>query len=231
MNENLAIKHVGRTFAYWLTFIFILVPICSVASTITIDQEQSYTNYSSVLLGGLVRDSTGEIFFQDIAQTFTVGVSGNIVSVDFALQRNSNAISILTLSIREISQDGLPIGYSLGSSTISTSIIPRFNHNNFTSFDFSSTPIFASAGTTLALTMEYSGVEPDFLIGRGGQNHYGRGQAWNNLDDRGWSVPHIDGDFGFRTYVETSTVPVPAALWLLISGVLGLAGVAKHKKA
>ena len=61
-----------------------------------------------------------------------------------------------------------------------------------------------------------------------------------NSDDRMFGADHTldyndrleTGDSRFGTYlVRTSVVPVPAALWLFSSGLIGLVGFARRKKA
>jgi len=52
-------------------------------------------------------------------------------------------------------------------------------------------------------------------VGPGGGPHYG---PWNSITDT---------DFAFRI----SAVPIPAAVWLFGSGLIGLVGVARRKKA
>jgi hypothetical protein len=72
-----------------------------------------------------------------------------------------------------------------------------------------------------------------------GVNQHWYGQVW----DRGSTVDFIDimqaavGDStiysrrGSALIRETSVVPVPAAVWLFGSGLLGLVGVARHKQS
>lgn len=45
------------------------------------------------------------------------------------------------------------------------------------------------------------------------------------------SFDDFDGLFGDWTTVEITAVPVPAAVWLFASGLLGLAGIARRKAA
>ena len=100
----------------------------------------------------------------------------------------------------------------------------------FTAFDFSGLPVSVSAGTMLALTLRYTGVSPDIYVEWGNSNDpYATGHAWNNRKwDAGWAL--FSGiDYGFRTYVDASEAPIPPALWLFGSGLLGLIGISKRK--
>ena len=206
----------------------------SVNASVVLDQEQNLTWQSASLLGGITDSQTGGITYIDRAQTFTVGVSGGIVRVDFALERRLDTAADLTLSIRELSLNGEPNGFLLGSSTVGAFDITTHQGNDpnfsFTSFDFSSAPIFVSTGTTLALVFEYRGVNPDIYIIWGVIDNYESGTAvTKDSNEDNWEF-NGNLDYGFRTYVDTSVVPIPASLWLFGSGLLGLIGVARRKK-
>ncbi|MGB5440278.1 MAG: VPLPA-CTERM sorting domain-containing protein [Gammaproteobacteria bacterium] len=61
------------------------------------------------------------------------------------------------------------------------------------------------------------------------------GSSWFSVNQRGFDYASLDGTVSAKAAVlsniNVSTVPVPAAVWLFSSGLLGLTGVARRKKA
>ena len=50
-------------------------------------------------------------------------------------------------------------------------------------------------------------------------NYIENGNSWSSCD------------LQFRTYTDTAAVPIPGAIWLLGSGILGLVGLRKRKNS
>ena len=73
------------------------------------------------------------------------------------------------------------------------------------------------SGTIGGTPPPYAPTYFGFDFRTGGQGNYVYG-----VDQYAWPV--IDGD------VFASTVPIPAATWLFVSGLLGLIGIARRKK-
>ena len=61
---------------------------------------------------------------------------------------------------------------------------------------------------------------------------WARNKDWEPLKDwaRNKDWGHLK-DWGHHKLVAPSAVPVPAAVWLFVSGLLGLVGIARRKKA
>jgi hypothetical protein len=56
--------------------------------------------------------------------------------------------------------------------------------------------------------------------------------AWGDyVSTDGYSASGSNQDVSWLLYREVATVPVPAAIWLFGSGLLGLVGMARHKSA
>lgn len=55
------------------------------------------------------------------------------------------------------------------------------------------------------------------------------GSSWFSVNQHGFDYASLDGSFSAS--ITVSSVPVPAAVWLFGSGLLGLAGVAGRKEA
>ena len=74
--------------------------------------------------------------------------------------------------------------------------------------------------------------------GRAGFIELYEGPQEFNIDDDYWTIAEVDAFVAggtarqstWLTYREVSAVPVPAAVWLFGSGLLGLVGVARRKK-
>ena len=66
-------------------------------------------------------------------------------------------------------------------------------------------------------------------------NYFGQPEnyAFMNYGEPGrWAdVRSGDSRYPFYAYIETTAVPVPAAVWLFASGIIGLIGVARRKKS
>ena len=84
------------------------------------------------------------MFTQEVGQTLTVGTSGLLTQVDFALERRAQTTADITLSVFEL-VGGLPIGAVLGSSSVSLLDVPQIQGNSddfyLTTFDFSAAGI------------------------------------------------------------------------------------------
>jgi len=144
------------------------------------------------------------------AQTFTAGLSGSLDHIEVYVAYPLP--DIVNVSITDVS-GGYPEFPPLGTGSI-----PK-DATDWTSVDFLSQGITISAGTMYAivLTPTTSGrfaPKQDSL--------YVDGQALKYLATAGiWGPLFTDReyDFAFKTYVETSPVPLPGAAVL---GVLGL---------
>lgn len=195
----------------------------SANSAIVLDQENDFTD--------------GHVAFaihnnQSIAQTFTVGQRGVLQQVELMLSRQSTVTGNFSLSILSTS-DGVPDGS--GSTLFSqsypvTDIVVGTSTIEFLSFDVSSANILVSPGDMLALAITQD--DNDWILWNSIRSGYDSGNGFKGDGDliTSWSLlNNTDYDLGFRTYVNT--IPVPAAAWLFGSGLLGLIGVARRKKA
>ena len=161
-------------------------------------------------------------------QTVTVGLTGNLDSVDLYMSSISSLPTSFDVFIGiESASGGIPTGTNL--ATVSDNFGGTSFSPTFISFDFSSFNLFFNTGDEFAISVQ------SFQTGTGGvQNQY----VWHrDLDS---ADLYTDGsafynsgylgttDFIFKTFVETNPVPIPGAIWLLGSGLIGLVGFRKN---
>ena len=171
-----------------------------------------------------------------LSQSFTVGISGKLDSVSFNILKFSGTTGDLTVDIRNMT-GGAPdqsSGSSLGSVTISNADIGVVGGNPlpFTNIlaDFSSANIAVSIGDMFAFVL-LSPIPQDFAVQTDYLNGYAGGSRFSqNGDGNSWSE-FARADLTFSTYVDVSAVPVPAAVWLFGTALIGLVGFGKRRKA
>ncbi len=179
---------------------FLLVMVRHVSAAEVLDQQNDVSPSATA-------DSTSG-GFQEIAQTFTVGVSGTLSRI--AAQINwpgfgSPGNAILTVYN---TAGGVP-NASLGTALIPTSAIPTIGYE-FQSFDLTSYGIPVHAGDVFAYGIT-SSID-SYVVVRSSFDHstYAGGESQYRVPNPpdAWNSFSPSHDNGFRTYVLSSAVRV-----------------------
>lgn len=154
------------------------------------------------------------------AQTFTVGVSGELTGVDLQLGRIFASPGVFTVSIESVA-NGLPSGTSLAQTVGYASSLTAWDSSvvsPFTSFDFTSANLSVYAGEVLAIVL----TAVDAGVGVGWDTYFQGGYAagafyssdsggpFKQYPMVGINNASLTADAGFRTFVDSDpTQPVP----------------------
>lgn len=164
------------------------------------------------------------------AQTFTVGLSGLLSGFEVYLSTPGSGGTLTFKVYRTIS--GVP---DLGSASLAeaTINISGLDENPmFYGGDLSASGLKVSPGDVYALVVQGSGQ----ATWRGEYDdsggfvlpHYACGTAYGPTFTQ--TIGPLGGDLGFRTYVDTASIPEPVTMLLFGFGLLGLAGVRRKFK-
>ena len=168
--------------------------------------------------GNFVLGITSAGAVEDLAQTFTAGLTGDLVQVDVQIWNLisfgvPSATGDITLEIQTTS-GGAPSGTVLATETIMSVSVPTTGGTvPFTNVVLSA-PFGVTAGDILAIVLLYSGPG-NYLWRFSGGDLYAPGGIFPRLNAGSWVGPFGDG--GFQTWVD---VPEPSALLLLSLGAL-----------
>jgi hypothetical protein len=165
-------------------------------------------------------------------QTFTVGLTGTLSSIDFYIR--NNGVSDLALWDIRATTGGVPTASdstTLASGSFASNLAP--SSLGFFSIDVSSFGIAVAPGDVLALDLRGTGANT--ALGWGGQttNAYATGSGFNGAPGSVSTTWNSLGntDLGFQTFVEpvsassesASSDPVPEPSAMALSLVGGLA--------
>jgi len=147
-----------------------------------------------------------------LAQTFTVGMTGTLDSVDLLLQTQSSASDhMIRIDIRGTTggSPNLDDGAVLGSRLVTATSLPVSPSQAFVTIDFRGEGIPVIAGQTLAIVLMYvSGNSVAGVVWLGepaSVEEYVGGAPFFRLGGSGtaWNVSNPDSDQYFRTRVLT----------------------------
>lgn len=191
----------------------LLSPIPAQAITV-IDQEHAPDgNFGARAIGVETND-----LYREQIQTFTVGVSGQLTSIEVKMGRGYATVDPLELSLWTTDLTGLPdqLLTSAMINPIDVSAGPR----SFVAFDLSTDAVDVFAGSLLAIVLLSDAPNTSPFVKRynwenGGD--YSGGDAYTRIGD--FLIP-LSTDFHFRSVV--AVVPLPAGMFLFLTGIAAL---------
>lgn len=182
--------------------------------------------------------------FIDGAQTFTVGIAGQLTHVDVWLGFNSTRNGLI-IDIRPLIA-GVPTdpdSLALASAFVPSSSIPS-GRPTFVSVDLVAAGLMVSPDEQLAIGVRGAvrGVDDSMLDWQGDvENPYPLGSAFVRTNSEPWThwtqscayglcdIPANQVDLGFKTFV-TPSVPEPSSLTLMLAGIMSLGASLVLKK-
>jgi hypothetical protein len=184
--------------------------------------DQSFTSGSD--LGASINDCC--VF---VAQTFTAGLTGTLAGVNIDVLGFDPALFPLDVAIRTVSGN-VPTATVLSEVTLGsgTSLLS----------DFIAFPnvIDVVAGTSYAIVVNYDGapapgpgMAQGLWSGATGDLYPAGGLFFSFSDGVSW-FGDAGNDTHFRTYVDSSRVPEPGSLVLLVAGLVGIFGLRRIRQ-
>ena len=195
--------------------------------------DQSVLNQSTSGFSGTVLTSSNQL-----AQTFTVGITGQLSRIDLQVVQagNTNPITqdLVLVVYLPLSSTNL-LGTTLATVNIHPNDVPNGSQSlagALVSVDLDPFSILVNAGDVLSLVLMSDQFVPNpafkhytWVTPGGTTNPYPGGQAWSNRFPAGFA-PLTNRDFGFQTYVSNpviiTPVPEPSGKIFVVAGLAGL---------
>lgn len=221
-------KNTAIAFIMFLSIL--LLPLVGKSALIV---DQSFSSGGGLLFSSLVSGSayTG--------QTVTVGISGDLVAVEFNAKRREDFLIPWILDIQDVSDSGFPTGSVLTSEIIQPEDFDTYPVTTPAPIpmpvkvDFSN-PVNFSVGDQFAIVLHAEGVtgSPGLYAGdwAGGYGNPYPGGALFSGPQADQLIIKSDYDLHFRSIMDSTPVPIPTAMFLLGSGLICLVGLRRKSK-
>lgn len=217
----------------------------AVSAAPILDQQFDPANKDFTIAIGTT--SEGLPNFTDAGQTFMVGITGTLTSVDVMVGRSGELIADSILFDIRTTTLGFPTVPNTGGNILASVSIPAGSigvasvPTTFTSVDLTGLGVDVTAGDVLAIVLRSAGALPAHSWTGSSTNEYSDGSAYRRFSSTPWEVPSTGpppgvsaNDFAFRTFVEpsSSVVPEPTSLvgWSLLVCVGLTVGWSRRKK-
>ena len=149
----------------------------------------------------------------DYAQSFTAGVTDVLDHIALNISSGSGIATMRLFS---------GVGTTL-LGTVSTAV----SGPGYQNFDFSSLGLNLASGSQYLFSIDDD--VGSFTKGGSGTSSYAGGRLYFGYPGPAFYPDGANFDLSFGTYMGTTAVPIPAAVWLFGSGLLGLVGMARRK--
>lgn len=145
-----------------------------------------------------------------LAQSFTVGLDGQLTHVDLYLKEKGTPTENLNINIVPLDESGVPQGDVVLAST---AIVPGELGTEFAfhTVDFTTSNLLVTSGQQLAIVMEsdqdFAGNVNEYAVDGNLRANYEGGDAWEKRNDDPFELFTFfsyEPDWFFRTYVDTS---------------------------
>lgn len=215
----------------WLGMSVVAVGLVGTASSVDAAPILDQSNLGAISAGGGF--GHGVPGSPIVAQTFTVGIAGQLSLVSIAVSDQGAQGGSILAELRTTTAAGVPTGTVLASVSLTPAQVPNTlpataGASDLTAIDVSAFNIEVNAGDVLAIVLsDPNQFAPYFAGWAGAMNSYSGGALYFNVSG-GFSTLDNNFDLYFQTFMEPLAIAEPATLVL---GLVGFAGLGLIRRA